>query len=252
MLLSLGAAAVVGAAGVLMGGSEVIAKTIGTLVLLAVCTGLLIWVTRGLADPKSRPSAVLAAGLITAEFLLILGLIWDVEKLIGGRNEWLFQFVFILAGTGLPACFALRFIQHPQGKIASIAGLVLCGVVFGFWVLDLEYDVWRWWESANTLYGIGALVVLCLVGVGTDRRHWRWLGVAAAVAAYAAVAWHLAFDTETGNQTAVTALICAAGVIAHANVALRCPLKPGQKWIARGSVAAMAATAVFFDADGVG
>jgi hypothetical protein len=243
MLLSLAAAAVVGAAGVLMGGTEVVGQTVGMLVLLAVCTALLLWSTRGLADPKSRAAALLATLLITIEFLLGLVAIWDQGRLIGFRSETLVEIMFILLGTGLPACLCLRIIHQPQAAVASVGGIILCSLVLLFWLFCLHVDSWEWWLGTNSLLGIGTLAVLCLVGVGTDGWHWRWIGVVCAGAAYAIVVWQLSHGLD--HSIAVTMLICASAVTAHANVALRCPLKPGQKWIAYGGLAAMAATAVF-------
>ena len=60
------------------------------------------------------------------------------------------------------------------------------------------------------------LSVLCLVGAGTDRRHWRWLGVVVAV-------------------------------VGHANVMAWCALKPTQRWLFWGTIGARIATGVFVD-----
>ena len=243
MLLSLGAAAVVGAAGVLMGGTEVVGQTVGMLVLMAVCIALLLWATRGLAEPKTRASALLGTAMIIAEFLLGLAAIWDLGRFIG-VSEWsLVEIMLFLAATGFPACACLRYYSYSHARIASIAGMILCSVIFLFWIMGLNRGVWQWWEYTNSLYGIGTLVVLCMIGVGTDHWHWRWIGVACAVACYVIVVRQIDLNGDSGIQ--ITTLICVSVVVAHANVTLRCPLKPGQKWIAYGAIIAMTVTGVF-------
>jgi len=56
--------------------------------------------------------------------------------------------------------------------------------LFGFLPLgDLAYRI-------NLMSAVfAALAVVCLIGSGTDRRHWRWLGVAAAGAAFSISAY---------------------------------------------------------------
>ena len=83
ILWSLGAAAVIGAAGVLFLRSGAVMRIDATLVLAAVCSAAVLGVTRKLADAAGRRAAVLATALIAIEFLLGLDAIWG--ELFTGR-----------------------------------------------------------------------------------------------------------------------------------------------------------------------
>jgi len=88
------------------------------------------------------------------------------------------------------------------------------------------------------------LVVVCLIGQGTDRRYWRLIGVAAGGAAYAIVAYadvrHL-----HGDGRVVIYITAFAAVIAHANLMLQVPLRPSQMWLRWLTILAGVATGAF-------
>jgi hypothetical protein len=127
-----------------------------------------------------------------------------------------------------------------------MAGL---GVTAAFFVVALIASwaprqwVEQWWATAWTIAIFGALLAAALVGVGTgDRRHWRWLGVAAsAVAAYLLMieTW-----TRKGDWETFSLFVAASLYVAYANLILRVPLKPRQRWLLTGTLIAGGATAV--------
>jgi hypothetical protein len=247
VLWSLGAAAVLGAVGVLTGGEVVLYRMVGTLSLTAICAGLLFWVTRKLSDPAVYAAAMLATVLVVIEFLLGLFAIWAVNNfLFTSQGEYCWELIFIIAAAGGPAVACMRYLHHPEAAIASATGLLLCGIVFAIWLIGMSSKSWMWWESDYYIYGFGLLAVLSLVGVGKDRRYWRWGGIICCVAA-AVIGIKFIDSNETWPINPMTVVIGLAVLVAHANLALRCPLRPGQKWIAYTTVGAVALAAICCD-----
>jgi hypothetical protein len=247
VLWSLGAAAVLGAVGVLTGGEVVLYRMVGTLSLTAICAGLLFWVTRKLSDPAVYAAAMLATVLVVIEFLLGLFAIWAVDHfLFTKQGEYCWELIFSIAAAGGPAVVCMRYLHHPEAGVASVVGLLLCGIVFAIWLIGMSSDSWVWWESDYYIYGFGFLAVLALVGVGKDRRHWRWGGIVCCVAA-AVIGIKFIDSSETWPIDPMTVVIGLAVLVAHANLALRCPLRPGQRWIAYITVGAVALAAIFCD-----
>lgn len=246
MLWSLGLAGVVGAIAVLSGATDTYWRVVGTLFTLAVSAGLLILVSR-MRTPAPGAASVLATALILTEFVLAMVGIWDLEDRLGLRDWRLFELMFVLFGAGFPAIFFLRYVGDPSGKLAGIVGLALCAVVLAMWVVAIYQDAaatssWKWWQCAWTLGGIGVLGPLSLIGAGTDRRHWRWIGVGAAAVASALGIWLVVHDMTAAQP--LIALVSVAVVVADANVVLRVAMRANQKWLAYGSIGAAAACAI--------
>ena len=257
MLWSLGVAAVCGAVAILTAAEEVIWRVVGTAVATAVASGLMMAVTLLVDGEKTRWSGVVGMWGVVVEYLLVLSLVWGF-----GNHWWGFDLeerfgftALFIAITVLPAMLLLRLMVEPETRVASQVGLWLAGVVF----LMLEVGCWwqrYWmseetWGSAGALAGFGTLAVGCLIGVGRDRRHWRWVGVLAAVAgcgiAVVAIWKHL--HEGSAVFTVITSIAC---VVALANVVMMCPLKEGQAWVRYGAIVCGALTAVFVDVDAVG
>jgi hypothetical protein len=104
----------------------------------------------------------------------------------------------------------------------------------------------RWVSLGMSLAGFSLLAVLCLVGAGCDRRHWRWLGVAAAAAACSISSYAIIYDIHRTSAVFIS-IVSIAAVVAHASVMVRCPLKPGQRWLLWGTIGAAITTAFFVD-----
>jgi endogenous inhibitor of DNA gyrase (YacG/DUF329 family) len=230
-----------------MGGQEVLYRTVGTLSLTAICAALLFWVTRKLNDPAAYVAAMLATSLVIIEFVLGLIAIWEVDnRLLSIPEEYSWELIFIFAAVGVPAVACVRFLRHPQATMACRVGLVLCAVMFVLWLIGMDSSSWQYWESDDYIYGFGLLTTLCLIGFGTDRRYWRWIGVVCAAGACTTCIW-LINSKGPWLTLPQTVMISIAVFVAHANLALRCPLKPRQKWIAYGTVAAVALVVIFWN-----
>ncbi len=252
VLISLGVAALLGAAGVLMGGQDFYWRAVGTLIVTAICSALLFWVTRRLTDPSAAAAAALATTLIVLIFILSLTAIWEInEKFFNIGDEYVVELIFMIAVLAIPAVTCVRYLLNPQGIAACITGLILCVAVFVFWAIAMAHDNReKYWETGNTIAGFGFLMTLSLVGIGTDRRYWRWLGVIAAVVGGTVGIW---FIWKIGYyyfwpHNSMAALVGVAIWIAHANLTVRCPLKSGQKWIAYASMAAVFFSMAFWNA----
>lgn len=247
ILWSLGAAAVIGAAGVLWLRSDAVVRVDLTLVLAAICSAMILAVTRKLASPADQRAAGLATTIVAVEFILGLVAIW-AENFFGRWQEGALETMAALGGAGIPAVAFLRLEQNPLARIAARVGLAICAAVFSLWMIGIwsfrtSWDGWTWFGYGHTLGATGILAVVALVGLGKDRWHWRWIGIACAVAAFV-VAVPLV-NANAGHVQLLTLLITVAFVVAHANLALRCPLKARQQWLAYSTVAAVMAVGVF-------
>ena len=247
VLWSLGAAAVLGAVGVLTGGEVVLYRMVGTLSLTAICAGMLFGVTRKLADVTAYAAAMLATVLVVVEFLLGLVAIWGINNfLFTKQGEYCWELIFSIAaaaGRLLRACgisVIRRLRLHCFGWCCAV------GIVFAIWLIGMSSDSWMWWESVYYIYGFGVLAALSLVGVGTDRRQWRWVGVLCSIVA-CFIGIKFIDSKEAWPIAPMTVVIGLAVLVAHANLALRCPLRPGQRWIAYTTVGAVALAAIFCD-----
>jgi hypothetical protein len=251
MLWTLVAAGIVGAIAVLLGPTEVTWESVGTLIVMAVGFGLLLLISRTLAG--CAPAALLATALVIVEFFLALIGIWDLEqtfKFIGDRWVELMPTIF---AAGLPAVICLKQLGNPRASVAARTGLALCAATFLIWLIAIARMPYilngteQWWSYGNALGGLGVLAVFCLVGVGTDRWHWRWAGVVTAAAAYMVCVRIIRADEPEFQPQPLVALTWIAVFIAYANVLLRCPLRPNQKWLAYASLSAMALAGLFIN-----
>ncbi len=115
---------------------------------------------------------------------------------------------------------------------------------WGAWLGAVRAE--RWQSVGLSLAVFAALAVVCLIGSGTDRRHWRWLGVVAAAAAFAISAYAILFNIHEASA-AFVCVVSVAAVVAHANAVAHCPLKPAQRWLLWGTIGAGIATGGFVD-----
>lgn len=255
MLWSLGAAAVVGVLAMLFFQHEVMWRVVGTAATTAAASGFMLAMSV-LADKENgRSAGVLGMAGVVAEFLLALALIWDFGRFFsGGYFDREFAFglsMFNIAVTFLPGMAFLSRLHMPQARVAARTGLVLCAVVFVILMIPTWLDRRilhgdEYWQTAAVLGGIGVVAVGSLVGVGTDRRHWRWAGVLAAIVATVVSLTHIWLHTSGPSWPLVT-LLSVAIVNAYANLVLFCPLAPGQIWVRNSMLVAAPLTAVLLD-----
>jgi hypothetical protein len=147
--------------------------------------------------------------------------------------------------------FYLRMTQVPWARLGAWVGVGICAVV----LVILAVPAWitaSWMEYGNCvgtatclgLFGVAASA--SLVGAGFDRRHWRYVGVAAAMAGAVMGTIGIWRDMHQG-ELAFAIIAGLAAVIAHANLVLLCPLKPGQRWLALATIACAVLTAAGVD-----
>jgi hypothetical protein len=248
MLASLAVAAVVGAGSILFGRSEVAWRIIGTMVTLSIACLLMLAVSRKLNSATARSAAIAAAGVIVAEFILALGEIWDIfDSFSHDWIGWELMGVIAIAGASLIVSLALR--TRPSSRTAGRAGIVLSAIVFLIYLAAIYTDADACWIYANASLGFGALACVGLIGVGIDRWHWRWIGIAAAIGGLALV-WIATYTgAHSDNPEPIVASLSLAIVVAHANIALRTRLKPSQKWLGYTTVAAVVICAAAFNFD---
>jgi hypothetical protein len=250
MLWSLAAAAAGGAIAVLTGSTSVLWQTVGTLMLMAVCAGLLLLISRWLFEPDRAPG-LLGTGLVLAEFLLGIASIWSLENLIPVLSDRAPPLMLDIFLTGTPAIILLKFRRARIAKAATVTGLGLCCAVFLIWLIALwlpwsSTDSEKWWEYGLSLAFLGALATGCLIGLGTDRWHWRWIGVLCVAGAFALSIRLIALERD--ELQPITALISAGVIAAYINLILRCPLRRGQSWLIGASIIAMVVAAILFNA----
>ena len=246
---ALGLAACFGAAGVLFAGDERVWRIVGTCAATAVGAFLLLTASRQLDHETTWLPGVMAISLIVTEYLAGLGLIWDF---FGSAHDPVAFTMFFLVATTVPAIAFSGILKRSDGALSGRVGLFASVVVFallmvgtwGGWLGAVRAEHWR---SAGLSLGIFAtLAVVCLIGSGTDRRHWRWLGVAAAGAAFAISAYAIIQDIHETSAFFVC-IVSVAAVVAHANAMAWCPLKPAQRWLLWGTIGAGIATGGFID-----
>ena len=246
---ALGLAACFGAAGVIFAGHDTLWRIVGTCAATAVGAFLMLAASRQLDKETTWLPGVMAVSLLVIEYLATLGLIW---KLVGRAEEPAALTMLFLAATAVPAIGFTGIIKRPDSALLARVGLLASAGVFvllmvgtwGGWLGAVRAE--RWHQLGLSLAAFAMLAVLCLVGAGTDRRHWRWVGVTAAAVAFSISAYAIIRDI---HKTAAffVCVVSVAAVVAHANALAWCPLKPAQRWLLWGTIGAGIATGGFVD-----
>jgi hypothetical protein len=250
LFVSLTAAAVLGAAGVLLASAEAMWRIVWTCIATAVASLLLL--ATGLLARREKNAAVAGAGLIIVEYLLTLTFVWDLWRWEYGQHVAVTM--FLLAACGVPAIAFIHLGEVRTTRLAARVGLILaaaCFVVFMIPTWIITRGTWenRWYEIGWALSGFGILAVLCLIGAksGVDQHHWRWLGVVASIIGFAIAVYAIVLQVYS-NSPLFTTIIVIAAVIAHANVLLRVPLGGNQiylRWVTTAAGCATGACIVF-------
>jgi hypothetical protein len=246
---ALGLAACFGAAGVIFAGHDTLFRIVGTCAATAVGAFLMLAASRQLDHETTWLPGVMAVSLIVTEYLATLGLTW---KLVGSAQEPAALTMLFLAATMIPAIGFTGIMKRPDGALSARVGLFASIAVFallmvgtwGGWLGAVRAE--RWHRLGLSLALFAVLAVLCLIGSGTDRRHWRWPGVAAAGAAFLISAYAIILDIHETSAFFVC-IVSVAAVVAHANAMAWCPLKPAQWWLLWGTIGAGIATGGFVD-----
>jgi hypothetical protein len=246
---ALGLAACFGAAGVIFAGHDTLWRIVGTCAATAAGAFLVLAASRQLDEEMTWLPGVMAVSLIVIEYLATLGLIWNLFR---SAEDPAAQTMFFLAATAVPAIGFSAILRRPGGALPARVGLFASAVVFvlllvgtwGGWLGAVRAE--HWLSLGLSLAVFAVLAVLCLIGSGTDQRHWRWLGVAAAAAAFSVSAYAIILDIHKTSAFFVC-VVSVAAVVAHANAMACCPLKPAQRWLLWGTLGAGIATGGFVD-----
>jgi len=260
MLLSLALSAAGGALAVLTAGTDVTWRVIGTGMATALAAGLLLPLSLLLDREKARPPGLLGMAVVVLAFLLTLALIWNVASVLGpgGTNAGdatAFTLLALLLAAP-PAMLFLRLVSTEQGRVAGWVGAAASAAAFvamlvGSW-LDgsvLSSSNEKWWGTAAVIGLYGGLATASCFGIGGARRVLRLAGVVISASGLVIGLIGVWRDVHEGGLIAVAAT-CAAVVLAHANLAMLCPLNAGQRWVRVVTVVAVvsAATLIFVSA----
>ncbi len=258
LLGSLAVAAVAGILAVFV-ARDVIWRVVGTGFLTAVAALLMLPLSHMIDRHKMRPAGLPGMSAVVVEFTLILMLIWE---LAGVLSSWrveqaLWSTAGIVACSALAAMGCLLALHRSDIRIAGMVGLAMTAVFVVVsmiatvtWVASAAVDD-EWWATAATVPVVGLLSMAALVGVGSgDRRHWRWAGVAAAVVA--GVIMLVEFWANKGDEKIMSLFLAAGIYVAWANLIVRVPLKPGQRWLlyatlGSGAVSILLTELIVFD-----
>jgi hypothetical protein len=246
---SLALAAGFGAAGVIFAGHETLWRIVGTCAATAVGALLVLGSSSLLEREETWPPGALSLALFVGEYLLMLGLIWEV---FGQAQDQAGLTLIFLALTGLPALVFVGIQRRPATPVAARVGLAACAASFlllmigtwgrGWGTRNFEHN--HWFEVSGSLAPFAFLAVLALIGAGLDRRHWRWAGVAAAAAAFSMATYAILLDIRQTSSLFVC-IVSVAVVVAHANAMVRVPLAPNQRWLLWATVASAIIAAGF-------
>jgi hypothetical protein len=192
---------------------------------------------------------VMAISLIVTEYLAGLGLIWN---LFASAQDPVALTMLFLVATSAPAIVFTGLTKRPDSALPARVGLFASALVFallmvgtwGGWLGKVRAE--HWYSLGLSLAAFAVLAVLCLIGSGTDRRHWRWLGVAAAGAAFSISAYAIILNLHQKSALFVC-VVSVAAVVAHANAMAWCPLKQSQRLLLWGTIGAGIATGGFVD-----
>jgi hypothetical protein len=248
---SLALAAGFGAAGVVFAGHDTLGRIAGTCAATAIGALLVFGSSTLLEREETWPPGALSLVLFVGEYLLTLGLIWEV---FGPAEEQAGLTALFLALTGFPALVFVGTLKRSATLVAARVGLVACAVSFvllmigtwsrGWGTRSFEHN--HWFEVTGSLAPFAFLAVLSLIGAGRDRRHWRGAGVAAAAVAFSMATYAILLDIRETSSLFVC-LVSVAVVVAHANAMVRVPLASNQRWLLWATLGAAFTTAGFVD-----
>ncbi len=250
----LGALAVTAVAGVIgvVSSEETMWRIGGTGFAAAIASLLMLRMATLLDQPATRSAGLAGAIGITIEFILVVILTWDLSGAFPGDETEILG-TAAMVGVAMVASMAfLRLLGKPPTRVASIVGLAVTaaacgtGMIATWWPRGTIGNTIYWdllgalWGTAATVGGLGLLAVAALVGVGADRRLWRWAGVAAAAAALVLALLDI-WSKSTRYKDLLAFLIGASVWVGLAIPLLRIELAAGQRWLRTATLVAGAA-----------
>lgn len=253
MLWSLGLTAATGVLAVLFQGGDLVWRVVRTELATAAACGLLIPLSVLIDRERTRAAGLLGMAVVILEFLLALGLIWEVlQGILSGvmYAEW--RCILTMVFIGLATPIIMRTIQVPRGtpdRVAAVFSTLATAVVLvafliaTWWPTDFRRD--EWWETGATLLLFGVLTSIALLQLSRETpRLWRWLGIIADLVVCLMLLQRIWVGAGSDLAFVIFCGFLAVGcVVAHANVCLGPNLRPTQRWVRQGTILFAAVTA---------
>lgn len=216
---------------------------VGTTCAVAFGVVFSAWCARNkFSQPHTRPAELLFAGGLALTMLLAVIAIWLPESLrqSDSRGESAaFKFgmssvcfyVASLVGSTVFAAWKIPTLRFASRAGTGVVGVVLVLLLAAIWgTHDLCF------KAGLIVAPFGLALSLSLVGLGHERRHWRWVGFGAALLL---MAWSLLkLDSPRGfwghlwdNQPWYVAGCCVVAGSTYALLMARPPLRPSQEWL---------------------
>jgi hypothetical protein len=245
MLGALAVSAALTVLGVLVGrNSEQASRMVGTGISAAITSGLLLASCKFLDSDKYRRTGLFVMVLILAEFILVLIAIWSQLWIsrFGSGEENILETAAIFPVVWIPAALFFHIRQLRGGRLSGLLGMAACALALVFFLMG-TWSPWSWsgprsmaWAYwgigwACWFFGFGAAATTG--GVGVDQRHWRWIGLAAAILSLGLGVHFIWTNQEMGTPLFAISTTLAI-LIGHLNLIWLCQLKPRQRplrWI---------------------
>ncbi len=254
MLWALGFGAVAGVVAILMSGDDVVVRVMATAFITAAAALLMIPASFLIDRRKTQAAGLFVMAAVVIEYMIWVLFTWvvdvrmpyDLDERLAITGLW-----FLLAI--LPLAVSLRLVTVPRGHIAGWCATVVCGVAFiclmagtwwpGRWWSHTEH----WWGSALAVFTFGVLAAACIVRPGEGRMYvWRWLGPPMAAAGLIMALVGIWLNPRAG-AIPFTVVTGAAVAMAHANLMLLVPMRPGQRWLRVATIGAVIVTVLLID-----
>lgn len=254
MLWSLGLAAATGVLAVLFQGGDLVWRVVGTGLATAAACGLLIPTSVLIDRERTRAAGLLGMAVVIFEFLLALGLIWELlQGFLSSVTDSEIRCILTMVFIGLAAPIIMRAIQVQKGSphhVVAVFSIVATGVVLttfliATWGTTHFYGNEEWWETGGTLLLFGILIAITLLQLSVETpRPWRWLGIGADLVACLMLLQRI--WVGTGSDLAFVifcGFLALSCVVAHANMCQGPNLRPTQRWVRQGTILFAAGTA---------
>lgn len=244
MLWSLGLAAILGVAAVLTASLDVVGRVTATAFLTSAVAAVLWQASIRLErDPLAIKMAQSGAILF---YVFALSGIWEI-----GNGEQVWGTAFVCLG-GLSVAASGRALQTQadyryMGLIVMAAAFVssICWLTV-LWSdgLDIELTI-----TGFVIAGWSTAVAICVIGLGTQpSRHWRWIGVGAAVSGILLSEYSIFRlpNSQAINDT-LTVLASIVFVVVHAVLCYASRSTPRRLTIRLVAIASTIITAALID-----
>ncbi len=224
----------------------------GTTMTGAVVTLIMLRLTTMVDQTRTRWAGLVGTFGVLSVFLIVVGLIWEAYRWLPGgwdESELLGTAGILVPVTGCAMAF-LKMLHSVNTRVAGWTGLALTATclvlsLIAIWLPSgaaftnpsRYHTLERLWGTAATVGGVGLLAVAALVGLGEDRRYWRWAGVVSCVAA----AWlgvTSVWGGDIHHENLLALFIAVAFWVALAIPLRRIELKREHRWLRHATLVA--------------